>query len=158
MNLESKVDVYGHVYGQIEYKDGRKEEFNFPNTILKGGRRALALSLANQIGDNFEFYVTRMQFGDGGTFGGVKKFVNADRNGLFGVTRLSKPIIANIDINVPTQVIFTSVITFDEAVGVVLNEMALQMATGDLYSMVTFPDLSKTEEMQITWNWHISYS
>jgi hypothetical protein len=158
MKLESRVDVYGHVFGVIDYKDGRSEKFDFPNTILRGGRRALALGLANQIGDAFEFYVTRMMFGDGGTFGGVKKFVNADRNGLFGVTRLSKPVIANIDINVPTQVIFTSVITFDEAIGVVLNEMALQMANGDLYSMVTFPDLSKTEEMQITWNWHISYS
>jgi hypothetical protein len=158
MQLESTVNVYGHVYGVIDYKDGRSEKFDFKNTILRGGRRALALGLANQIGDAFEFYVTRMMFGDGGTFNGVKKFVNADRNGLFGVTRLSKPVIANIDINVPTQVIFTSVITFDEAVGIVLNEMALQMANGDLYSMVTFPDLSKTEEMQITWNWHISYS
>lgn len=158
MKLESEVNVHGHVYGVIDYKDGRSEKFDFKNTILRGGRRALALGLANQIGDSFEFFVTRMMFGDGGTFGGVKKFVNADRNGLFGVTRLSKPVIANIDINVPTQVIFTSVITFDEAIGVVLNEMALQMANGDLYSMVTFPDLSKTEEMQITWNWHISYS
>jgi hypothetical protein len=155
--IQDSVQPKGWVEGLIEYKDGRKESIGFSNIILRGGRRALALGLANRIGDTFSFYVTRMLFGDGGTQNGVKKYVNSDRNGLFGVTQLSKPVLANIDINVPTQVIFTSVVTFDEAVGVVLNEMALQMSNGDLYSMATFPDLSKTEEMQITYNWSISY-
>jgi hypothetical protein len=146
----------GAVERIIEYKDGRREVENVRNTILKHGRMAFALSLANQIGDSFDFYITRMLFGDGGTANGAKKYVNSDRNGLFGVTRLSKPILANIDANVRTQVIFTSVIKYDEAVGVTLNEMALQMSSGDLFSMTTFPDLTKTEEMQITFNWRIS--
>ena len=68
---------------------------------------------------------------------------------MFGVTRLSKPALSNIDGAMPTQVIFTSVIKYDEVVGVTLNEMALQMANGDLYSMTTFSDLNKTEDMQI---------
>jgi hypothetical protein len=38
-----------------------------------------------------------------------------------------------------------------------LNEMALQMANGDLYSMVSFPDLTKTSEMSIIWNWTLSF-
>ena len=113
--------------------------------------------LANQLGDTFSFYITRMIFGDGGTVGGVKKYVNSDRNGLFGTTRLSKPVLANIDGTLPTQVIFTSVILYAEAVGVALSEMAIQMSSGDLYSMTTFPDLTKTEEMQIMYNWRLSF-
>ncbi|MCF6237712.1 MAG: FG-GAP repeat protein [Candidatus Marinimicrobia bacterium] len=107
--------------------------------------------------DTYDFYVTHMLFGDGGTTGGVKKYVDAGREGMFGTTRLSKPVISNIDSSIPEQVIFTSVITFDELVGVAINEMALQMANGFLYSLTTFPDLSKTENMQILFNWRINF-
>lgn len=139
------------------WKDGRTETLVAPNTVLINGRLALAKSLANIIGTGFNFYIVRMLFGDGGTIDGVKKFVNSNRNGLFGTTRLSKPVIANLDSSVPAQVIFTTIIRYDEAVGVTLNEMAMQMATGDLYSMTTFPDLNKTEDMQITFNWYLNF-
>jgi hypothetical protein len=98
-----------------------------------------------------------MLFGDGGATNGATKYVSSDRNGLFGITRASRPVIATVDPNIPSQVIFTSVLTFNDANGYVLNEMALQMATGDLYSMVTFPDLTKTSQMQITWSWRLSF-
>jgi hypothetical protein len=157
MNEKDTLKSKGAVSALIEWKNGEKKELDFPNTVLLSGRRALARSLANDFGDSYEFFIARMIFGDGGTQSGVKKFVEAGREGLFGVTRVSKPIVANIDINVPAQVIFTSVIRFDEAIGVTLNEMALQMATGEFFSMVTFPDLNKTEEMQITWNWRLNF-
>jgi len=151
------VTPKGHVQAIIEYDDGRSEIIEFPNTILRKGREALASSLAYDIGDSYNFYISRMLFGDGGTTGGATKFVNTNRNGLFGITRANKPVIATVDPNVPSQVIFTSVIAFSEANGYVLNEMALQMNNGDLYSMVTFPDLTKTAQMQITWNWRLSF-
>jgi hypothetical protein len=110
--------------------------------------------VTNEVGDTYEFYIRNMIFGSNGTASGVPKFVEADRNGLFGVTELSKPVIASREV---TQAIFTTVISFDEAVGVTLNEMALQMETADLYSMVTFPDLNKTAQMQITWNWRLNF-
>ena len=62
-----------------------------------------------------------------------------------------------IDPNVNSQIILTSVLATGDAVGETLNEMALQMATGDLYSMVTFPDLTKTDQMSIIWNWTLSF-
>jgi hypothetical protein len=153
MNFKEDLKIKGVVDYSIEWKDGRKEDFTVNNTILRKGRQALAKVLAGDIGDEFNFYITRMLFGDGGTLGGVKKYIDASRNGLFGTTRLSKPVISNIDNSVPEQVNVTTVIRFDELVGVTINEMATQMANGELYSMVTFPDLSKTEEMQITFNW-----
>lgn len=147
----------GHVQAIIEYESGEKQIIEFPNTVLTKGREALAACLAHEIGNNFNFYVNRMLFGDGGTAAGATKFVATSRNGLFGITQASKPVVASVDPNIPSQVIFTSVIAFSEANGAVLNEMALQMATGDLYSMVTFPDLTKTAQMQITWNWRLSF-
>ena len=155
--IDTNIKAKGDVEMIIDYKSGNQEVRDFPNTVLRSGRQALALTLANQLGDDFQFYISRMLFGDGGTQGGVKKYVNSGRDGLFGVTRLSKPVLANLDTNVNTQVIFTSVITYDEAVGVVLNEMALQMANSHLYSMVTFADLTKTAEMQITFNWRLNF-
>ncbi len=160
MNVSSNVALKGEVQALIDYKDGRQTIIDYeyiPNTVLRGGRVALAQTLANKISSEFSFFILRMVFGDGGTLNGVKKYVNYDRNGLFGTTRLAKPVLATIDPNLPTQVIFTSVITFTDIVGVALSEMALQMNSGDLYSMTTFPDLTKTAEMQITWNWKISF-
>jgi hypothetical protein len=144
----------GEVEAVIEYLDREPEIKLFKNTILKNGRIALAKSLANEIGDTYDFFISRMQFGSSGTTGGVPKFVNADRNALFGTTELSKPVSASRD---ESRVIFTSVITFSELVATTLNEMALQMNNGDLYSMVTFPDFTKTAQMQVTYNWNLQF-
>jgi len=141
----------------VDYRCGKKKLIPIPNTVLTTGRLALVSGLSNHIGDTFEFYITRMLFGDNGTIGGVKKVVDAGRTGLFGPTQLSKPALSNIDGSIATQAIFTSVIAFDEVVGLTLNEMALQMKNGELYSMTTFPDLNKTSDMQITFNWRLNF-
>lgn len=153
--MNENIKIKGDVQGIIEYDSGKIEIIEFPNTIVVTGRQAVAACLANKIGDNFNFYINRMLFGDGGTADGSVKYVNANRNGLFGVTRASLPVISSINPNISTQVIFTSVIPKDTANGYALNEMALKLANGDLYSMVTFPDLNKTNQMQITFNWKI---
>lgn len=155
--IDSAIKLIGSVERIIEYKDGSTEVIRCDNAVLDKGRAALAATLANLVGDTNEFFVARMIFGDGGTTAGAKKFVNADRNGLFGVTRLTKPVTALIDDLNPSQAIFTSVITFDEINSTTINEMALQMQSNDLYSMITFPDLNKTSEMQITWNWRLNF-
>ena len=155
--IQESIKTHGFVTAQIDYKDGRKENIAFKNTILRKGREALAKSLANDLDDTYQFYVNRMLFGDGGTAGGIVKYVDSQRNGLFGITRASKSIIAQVDPNIPSQVVFTAVLSFNDANGYALNEMALQMSNGDLYSMVTFLDLNKTDQMQITWNWRISF-
>jgi hypothetical protein len=155
--IEDGLKIKGDVQLLVNYKNGKQDVIEFPNTVLRNGRRAMTLVLANQIGSGLTFYISRMVFGDGGTQDGVKKYVNYDRSGLFGTTRLVKPVLASVDPTVLTQVIFTSVITFEEAIGITLNEMALQMANGELYSMTTFPDLGKTEEMQLVFNWRINF-
>lgn len=157
MNQLDFFKCKGTIQGTIEYKNGNKEFINFNNAILRTGRAALALALSNRVGDDFDFFISKMIFGDGGTNGGVPKQVGDERSGLFGSARVIRPVISNIDTNNETQVIFTSVIPFDEGNGFELNEMALQLNNGDFYSMATFPGISKTPGMQITWNWRLSF-
>ena len=157
MKHDEDIRCIGEVECTIEWLDGRKEIRNAKNTVLVRGRSALASSLANEYGEVYQFFINRMIFGNGGTATSVPKYVNADRNGLFGLTLLSKPVSSTVDVNFPYQVVFTSVVAYDEANGDTINEMALQMNTGDLYSMVTFGDISKTSSMQITWSWSISF-
>lgn len=156
--MSDKLKTNGEVEMIITYSDDRPDEIStFNNTVVLKGREALAKSLANVVGNTYDFFISRMLFGDGGLQGDSPKFIEAARNGLFGTTRASKGILATVDSNDTTQVVFTTVLTFTEANGYALNEMALQMNNNDFYSMVTFPDLTKTSSMQITWNWRLSF-
>lgn len=155
--MNEALDCRGDVEALIEFSGGGTEKLAFRNTVLRKGREALALSLANRIGDDFDFFISRMLFGDGGVAGSSVKTVPNDRTALFGTVRANKPVVANIDPNNGSQLVLTSVVSFDEANGFSLNEMALKMNSGDLYSMATFPGISKTSEMQITWTWRLSF-
>lgn len=157
--MNSEIELKGRVKVQIYYKDINKFEFiEFENSVLKKGQAALASSLGNSYGDSYDFFISRMIFGDNGTDGGVPKFVSKERNGLFGITRSIKPVISTIDPNLNNQLVLTSVLDYeDDSNGFTLNEMALQMNNGDLYSMATFADFNKTSNMQITWNWRLSF-
>lgn len=147
----------GTIEASINYLNGETKTIKFNNTILRKGRASLALALSNRIGDDFDFFVSKMIFGDGGTNGGAPKQVEDERQGLYGSARVIKPVISNIDPNNETQVIFTATVGNEEGNGYELNEMALQLNNGDLYSMATFAGISKTSSMQITWTWRLSF-
>jgi hypothetical protein len=159
MELETAMHVRGDVDAIISYEDGTEETIAFRNTILTKGCQALAASLAKGFGQEYNYYINRMIFGNGGTDGGgARKFVPPSRQGLFcGTPVVSKPVVSAVDPDMPSQVVFTSVLTVNDANGITLNEMALQMANGELYSMVTFPNLTKTNVMSIVWNWRLSF-
>jgi hypothetical protein len=157
MNID-KIKSVGIIEGILEYKDGHKETITFNNMLLQRGKEALANCLGNRVGDQFDLFISRMLFGDGGTQGGQPKIMGSDRNGLFGTTRVNKPVISSITPSGSSaQVIFTAVVGFDDGNGYALNEMALQLDNGDLYSMATFADLNKTSSFQITFNWSIAF-
>lgn len=163
----SAIKTIGDVDMSIEFKNGSIIKKHFKNTVLKTGREALVKSLTrnlqgctNQSGEitsSFEYYIKSMIFGDGGESGGVPLYVDANRNGLYGITRATKPVVSQINPANPTQGIFTSVLTYNDANGYPINEMALVMGTGDLYSMLTFGAINKTDQMQITWNWNLNF-
>lgn len=167
--MKDSQSVYGHVDFIIEnLLDKSIKKYTIKNTILKKGKEALAATLANSTislsateggpSERNSYYISRMIFGDGGVdSSGNTKPVPESRYSLYGSKLLSKPVIASIDPKIRTEVIFTSVISYSEGNGIVLSEMALQMANDELYSMVTFPNLTKTEQIQITWNWRINF-
>ena len=114
--------------------------------------------------DDFDFFISKMIFGDTGANSGVPKQVLDSMDSLFGPAVSVRPVIANIDPNNETQVVFTAVIPFDDiSNNKTINEMALKLngapgGSGDgLYSMATFAGISKTTQMQITWNWRLSF-
>lgn len=147
----------GHVYLTIDYLDGAQEKIDFPNVVLRTGKIALASALAGQANDPYDYYIDKMLFGTNGTSSGTPKYVEETRTGLFGATLLSKNVIASVDSAAPTSTILTAVVTFSEGNGSTINEMALRMANEDLYSMATFPGIGKTSNMQLVFNWVVSY-
>jgi hypothetical protein len=146
----------GHVTGKIINKNGEESNIDFSNAVLIGGRSELVKVLANKIDGIYNQFVSRMIFGDGGTDGTTTRYVDADRTGLFGLTRANKPVVTNIDSTNATQVVFTSVLSFDDANGYNISEMALVLNNDILYSMATFSPLSKTSDIQIVWNWRVN--
>jgi hypothetical protein len=155
-----KTDVVmrGDVVITLEDKDsGKVEVLKFKNKILKPGRAAMAKTVSNLFGGNFQYFVNVIAFGDGGTSGGTPKYIDDSRTGLFGSVVALKPVIATIDSNIDNQVVFTSVLTYDDAVGSNVSEMALKMNNGNYFSMVTFGDIAKSSSMQITFNWMITF-
>ncbi len=154
--IEDTTQCNGDIEITIEWEDGRMEHHTFRNTVLREGRKALAASLANSYGDNYDFFISRMAFGAGGVSGGVPKYVTEERTGLFSSV-IEKGVIANIDPNDLSQVVFTSVLSRDDANGFTINELALKMNTGLLYSMSTFGGFSKTAQMQVTFTWRNSF-
>jgi hypothetical protein len=152
-----EIASHGKIYLSVENLDGTFAKMAVKNKVLLTGRSALAGSLANQYNGEFPFYVTRVLFGNNGTIGGAPRFVDDSREGLFGAVTLSKPAIATIDDDFPQQVTFTTTVAFSELVGNVINEMALEMANGQIFSMATFGDISKTSSTQLVYNWRLSF-
>jgi len=167
---QSDVKTTGHINCTIEYRNGKKYEMCFPNTVLIGGRAALAQVLTNSLGTcpsvdaslntNLvpSLYVNQMIFGNNGVYDtNVPKVVSPARDSLFGLPVANKLVNSYVNQSVTTQAVFTTTLLFDDAVGIYLSEMALQMTNGVLYSMVTFPEIYKSAETQITFNWTLNF-
>lgn len=151
--------IYGEVEIIINYEDNTFEQKKMlcKNAVVKTAKEASVLGLVNQIGTSWQFYIDKMIFGINGTSSGTPKVVEDSRNGLFGTTLLSKSVSSTVNSSSSTQAIFTAVIAFSEGNGNTINEMALQMKNGDLYSMVTFTGIAKTSAMQVILNWRLSF-
>jgi hypothetical protein len=146
--MKDTAQVYGLIKETIKYKDGKTEKYQFYNTILKTGKTTMAKLLTKE---EENLFVTNMVFGDGGN----GKEISVDQNALFGITRVNKKVVSQV-IN-DTEASFTAEIGFNEANGYTLNEMALMLNNEQLYSMAIFPDLTKTEQISIVWEWTLNF-
>jgi serine acetyltransferase len=151
------VKQSGEVEIIVDHKNGKQNRFLVKNAILTNAKNAHANALCNNIGQTFQYYVSNMIFGTNGTLNGAPKVVDGSRNGLFGPTLVNKQVISIVNPQVLNQAIFTAVIGFDEGNSNVINEMALMMKNGELYSMVTLGGISKDSTIQLTINWRITW-
>ena len=156
-NPRSEEHIRGDVEMIIEHQSGNREVFEMKNTILNTGKAALANVLTNNIEDPFSFYIDTIAFGTGGTTGDgtTPRYVDASRTGLFSPL-LTKGVISSINPSIPATAVFTSVLAYGDVPGSSINEMALFLASGGIYSMITFPNLNKTSSLQVIFNWTVS--
>lgn len=154
--MNESISMRGDVEIIVEHKSGAKKSFEVRNAILTAAKQAQANALVNDIGQSYQYYIDKMIFGTNGTSGGAPKVVDSSRTGLFGSTLVSKSVMSTVNPQSLNQAIFTAVVGFDEGNGYVLNEMALVMKNGELYSMVTTGGISKDSSIQLIFNWRIS--
>ncbi len=140
------IEARGFVKLKIKYKD-RVEFLEFKNKVLNSGKEYMASCLLES---TEKPYIANIIFGDGGAEGEIKP----SQEGLIGVTRIKKQVVSQINPENPTQVIFTVIIAENEGNGIKINEMGLELSNGKLYSLVTFNDLDKTDDMELEWSWH----
>ncbi len=151
------VKAEGNVEIIIDHKDGRREFVRFKNKILRSGRIAMAAMLSNDTTINSsDIFLSQIAFGSGGTIGSSPKTISDSQNGLNGPTIATKSVITSIDSDNPTLLHIVSVLSYTEGNGII-NEMGLQMHSGDFYSMSTFGNIEKTSSMQFTINWSINF-
>lgn len=133
-----------------EYENGQKEYIKYENASLKKGKEAVARSLLK---DEPKVNISSVVFGDGGTINGKPKEVTSDLTSLFGVTRINKPVIAQIDESNSNTIVIFIELDKHEGNDYVLNEMAIKLDNGDLLSMATFKDQVKDSTMKLSWTW-----
>jgi len=152
--MKDLVNSKGYIIARIKYRDGRIETRQFSNAILESGKQYLAKCLWEEYP---KLSISHMVFGDGGTQNGEPREVSPMQESLFGVTRVKKVVIAQLDPEMPKQVIFSVVIGEDEGNNYPLNEMALVLSNGTLFNLSTFSDLNKTDQMEIAWSWFVCF-
>jgi len=128
------------------------------NTVLSSGKTLMARSLAGEVNDPFDFYISSMEFGIGGLDGSTPKTVSSGLTSLYLSAGVEVLVGRSWSNSAPTQATFTGTLNTETGNGLDINEAALKSANGDLFSMITFPSLSKTSSLQITLNWTIVFS
>lgn len=149
------MKLLGCVKIKIEEDDKPIISLNYNNKVLNKSKSLFADAI---ISGKLPF-IEKMLFGDEGWDHekNEKKEVDENRTSLFGITRASKKVIGQKDSEVSNQAIFTATLEKEDAVGISLSEMALQLSNGELYSMLTHPEFNKTDKMKLTFSWEIYY-
>lgn len=149
------IKAIGPIHLIIEEDGKNKKELFFTNRVLRSGHTTLCKYLINEQED--KPYISEIIFGDGGAEGRTPKKIHPDRKTLFGITKLNKEIVAQIDPEDLSTLVIAVVVEKNEANDCMINEIALKMSNGDLFSMATFSGFEKTEKMRLTWIWRVLF-
>lgn len=153
--MKENIKTIGLINLHIKYACGNYERVVFNNQLLNGGRKYLISNLLERSSPAKPVFIKNILFGDGGTANGELQQVTPERETLFGVTRMKKEVVAQINPEVPTQLLFTVIISEAEGNDFTLNEMGLELSDGTLFSLATFQDFNKTDQMELIWSWSV---
>jgi len=148
---------YIETIGQINLIIKQNDQINhlhYKNQLLNSGRRFLLSHLMPRPSST-PIFLKNILFGDGGTVDGKVRQVVPEMEQLFGVTRMKKEAVVQVNPEISTQLLLTVVVSESEGNDFTLNEMALELSDGTLFSLATFPDFNKTDKMELTWLWSI---
>lgn len=155
--IQESIKIKG--FFRIIVTDLKKNENKLyhENTILLSGKNLMARSLAGEIDDQLD-YIRSIEFGIGGLKNdSTPKKVKPEMTSLFLSSGTEVLVGRSWSNSYPTQATFTGTLNTETANGLDINEAALKTARGDLFSMVTFPSLTKTSNLQITSHWDIVF-
>jgi len=144
----------GFIKAEIKFKaTGETKIIEFHNMVLNSGKEFLAKCLL----EGSKPIIANILFGDGGIGeNGQPKEISPNCDKLYGITRVKKSVTAQIDPETPTQVIFSIVLNEDEGNDHPLNEMGLELSDGTLFSLSTFANLNKNDQMEVGYWWFVS--
>lgn len=153
--MKENIKTIGQINLKINHICGKREQRTFYNQLLNGGRKYLISNLIER-SPSQPIFIKNILFGNGGTTNGDDlQQVSPERETLFGVTKLKKQVVAQVNPDIPTQLLFTVVISEAEGNDFTLNEMGLELSDGTLFSLATFQDFNKTDQMELIWSWSV---
>jgi hypothetical protein len=142
--------------GRISLLVNKVEKFTFKNQLLNPGRRFLLSNLIPRPSSS-PIFIKSILFADGGTHNNEVRMVEPEMEHPFGVIRMRKEVISQVNPEVPTEALFSVTVGENEGNDFTLNEMGLELSNGDLFSLATFPDFNKTSQMALDWSWSVCF-
>lgn len=136
---------------------------NFPNTVVKSGRRFLAAALGgNLLTDKFQAFITHMAFGTGGVDGFNNLIpVPEDQTGFLGGSSNVKtivPVQASLDPKQEAAVTFSaSIPSNSDANSHKITQVGLLFSDGSYYAVTTWKGVDKDASIYNTVDWTITF-
>lgn len=153
----------GFISCQVYRDDLLVDHREFPNTVLRSGRRFLAAAMGgNLLGETFDAYIDRMAFGTGGLDGmnHVIKVPEISTTFLGGVGNIKDvvPVKAIMAPGDAPSVIFTGVIPKTaNSNGQRISQIGLMMANGAFYAISTWDGFAKDASVSSTIAWRLTW-
>lgn len=153
----------GTILCQVMQDDVQVQEFEFPNTVLRSGRRLLAAAMGgNLLGQSFDAYISQMAFGVGGlnNLNQVIRVPETATTFLGGVGNILDvvPVKAVMVPGDSPSVVFTGVLPKNATSnGQRITQIGLIMANGSFYSISTWGGFEKAVNVSASMSWRLTW-
>lgn len=157
--MKDVIGSKGMIFNRA-YRCGRLvSEDQFPNTVLRSGRRYLAASMGgNLLGSSHDAFITHMAFGTGGMDGGSNRIPVPDTVTTFvgGVSNIRDVVPVQCVMaqgNTPGLTVVGTLPSTANSNGQQITQVGLKMANGEFYAISTWPGFYKDTMIYDTLEW-----